>query len=190
MIDKTPRHLALDVHYADSVGTAVGVTFLDWESPTAEQTFVATTEGVASYQPGSFYLRELPCLQQLIERVELPIANIVIDGYVTLGDQQTWGLGMHLWEWLKGTVPVIGVAKSSFLGTPGQASLFRGSSQRPLFISAVGMPLEEAKKCICQMHGAHRIPTLLREVDRVCRYHSNSLAETRLHQPGRDLRRN
>lgn len=164
------RHLAVDVHYVDNIGKAAGLTFHDWESPIADETFAVCTKGIASYQPGSFYLRELPCLQRLIEHVRFPISTIVIDGYVSLGDRQKPGLGMHLWSWLGGRVPIIGVAKSAFPGTPSEALVFRGNSKRPLFISAIGVSLEDAKNCILRMHGAHRIPTLLREVDRACRY--------------------
>ena len=48
-------------------------------------------------------------------------------------------------------------------------SIYRGDSAKPLFVTAVGMTLEEAKAHIASMHGEHRIPTLLRRVDQLCR---------------------
>ena len=168
MTSDQPRRLIVDVHYVDSVGTAAGLLFREWNSPAADEAFVVSTKGVAPYRPGSFYLRELPCLQRLINRVAFPISTIVIDGYVTLASDQP-GLGVHLWNWLNGKVPVIGVAKSAFHTTHASARLCRGTSNRPLFISSAGMSLDEAKACIRGMHGDHRIPTLVREVDRLCR---------------------
>ncbi|WP_245872852.1 hypothetical protein [Deinococcus planocerae] len=86
-----------------------------------------------------------------------------------MGSEQRPGLGWHLWEALAGRVPVIGVAKSRFHGTPGETEVFRGTSRSPLFVTSVGLPLEEAKGDIRGMAGAHRIPTLLKEVDRLSR---------------------
>ena len=64
---------------------------------------------------------------------------------------------------------MIGVAKRSFKDTPEQCELFSGDSTKPLFVTAVGMTLGEAKAHIASMHGEHRIPTLLKRVDQLCR---------------------
>ena len=76
---------------------------------------------------------------------------------------------MHLWRQLDGAVPVVGVAKTRFVDTPAEAELIRGTSARPLFVTAAGLSQDEAKRCIARMHGAHRIPTLLKQVDALCR---------------------
>lgn len=162
-------YLAIDVYYASTSATAAGITFSDWNSPTESDHYIARTEGIAAYQPGSLYLRELPPLQQLLTLIHVPITAIIIDGYVTLGEDQRPGLGMHLWHSQTQKIPVIGVAKSFFQGTPTQAKLQRGSSKKPLFISSIGIPLEDAKNCIKGMHGEHRIPTLLKRVDGLSR---------------------
>ena len=78
-------------------------------------------------------------------------------------------LGARLWDALEGRVPVIGVAKSRYQGTPVETELLRGASRRPLFITALGMPLDEAKMLINRINGKHRIPTLLKRVDQLCR---------------------
>lgn len=70
-------------------------------------------------------------------------------------------------------VQVIGVAKSEFAGTPEDGRVFRGRSRLPLFVTAIGVPLDLAKTRIAAMHGPHRIPTLLRMVDRVGREHAD-----------------
>ena len=76
---------------------------------------------------------------------------------------------MHLYDSLENKIPVIGVAKRSFEGTPEQFELYSGESAKPLFVTAVGMTLEEAKAHIVSMHSEHRIPTLLKRVDQLCR---------------------
>ena len=131
--------LAVDVSYVNDNAVAAGVLFEKWESdaPTAE--LVVEIEDVAEYVPGQFYLRELPCIQKLIDKVTQPVECIVIDGYVTLGETKIPGLGMHLWEALGNRVKVIGVAKSRFYGTSDDAVLYRGASKAPLYITAAGL---------------------------------------------------
>ena len=76
---------------------------------------------------------------------------------------------MHLYEKTGQKVPVIGVAKNRFKDTPPACEVLRGSSQNPLLVTATGIPLAKAKQNIAQMHGQHRIPTLLKRVDQLCR---------------------
>lgn len=161
--------LAVDVTYSGSTATAAGVLFNAWDSDAAARTLIAKIENVADYAPGEFYLRELPCIAKLLEQIDSPLDCIVIDGYVTLGANESPGLGLRLWEFLGRKTPVIGVAKSEFPGTPEKARLYRGHSSRPLFITAVGMPFEEAKARIARMSGKHRIPDLMKTVDRLSR---------------------
>lgn len=162
--------LAVDVTYSGNTATAAGVLFDAWDSDEAAQTLVARIENIAVYVPGEFYLRELPCIAKLLEQVDMPLDCIVIDGYVTLGATESPGLGWKLWEFLGRTTPVIGVAKSAFAGTPEKTRLYRGGSARPLFITAAGMPLDQAKARIARMHGKHRIPDLMKAADRLSRH--------------------
>lgn len=161
--------LAVDVAYSGSTATAAGVLFSAWDSDAAVRTLIAGIENVADYAPGEFYLRELPCIAKLLEQVDSPLDCIVIDGYVTLGAAESPGLGLKLWEFLGRATPVVGAAKAEFPGTPGKARLYRGRSSRPLFITAVGMPLAEAKARVAQMSGEHRLPDLMKTVDRLSR---------------------
>ena len=75
-------------------------------------------------------------------------------------------------------VPVIGVAKNRFRSyVSGSADdpafesieLLRGDSNRPLFVTAIGMAPRDAAALVRSMHGANRLPTLLKRVDRLCR---------------------
>ncbi len=163
-------HLAVDVHYpSEGQAIAAGVAFADWTSPKIESSEVVHLDNVQPYRSGSFYERELPCILALLVRFEERPATIIIDGYVTLGPDSRDGLGAHLFHALDGKVPVIGVAKSRFEGTPVECELLRGTSERPLYVTCCGLPLAEAKRLILSMHGEHRLPTLLSAVDGLCR---------------------
>jgi deoxyribonuclease V len=163
------RYVALDVHYGGVRAVASGITFSSWESPAEDGPYIAKLDGIADYIPGQFYLRELPCLKRVLRQIGEPITTVVIDGYVTLGKDRRPGLGMYLWQSLRAKIPIIGVAKSRFHSTPVEARIFRDDSYQPLYISSVGVALEEAKWCIQRMHGKHRLPTLLKRVDQLSR---------------------
>ena len=162
--------LTVDVHYrSDNTATVAGILFPKWESDEVERILVKQIDKVAAYEPGSFYKRELPCITSLLNDIDDELEAIIIDGYVTLGREQKPGLGMHLYKSRGEEVPLIGVAKNKFLGTPQEYQVFRGKSKTPLYITAIGVLLTYAKEHIVNMHGKNRIPTLLKKVDQVCR---------------------
>ena len=173
--------LATDVQYADSAekvlgngegqgaAIAAGILFTHWQSEQSHRHLVRPIHTVAPYEPGSFYKRELPCLLALLTDINIELEAIIVDGYVSLGQQAKPGLGMHLYNTLTQAVPVLGVAKNKFAGTPETCEVLRGRSQKPLFVTAVGMPLETAKLSVESMHGDNRIPTVLKRVDQLCR---------------------
>jgi len=76
--------------------------------------------------------------------------EIVIDGYVMLGDSP--GLGQHLFKYLDSKISVVGVAKSKFKGSFG-TEVFRGKSTRPLYITSAGIDQQKAAEKIRIMHG-------------------------------------
>ena len=159
----------LDVHYRPDGAMAACCLFEDWSSETARERYVRWISPVAPYRPGHFYLRELPCLLEVLDRVGSHPDLLVVDGYVWLGDETRPGLGAHFHRVLRARIPVIGVAKNSLRGAGPARAVLRGRSARPLFVSAVGIDLDAAADRIRFMHGPHRIPSLLREVDRLCR---------------------
>ena len=160
---------AIDCQYYDDTAIAAGILFENWhdEEITAKQ--VNTIENIAPYEPGQFYKRELPCILSVLKSLETQPDIIIVDGYVTLSREQKPGLGMHLYEALDRKIPVIGVAKRSFVDTPEEAGVLRGKSENPLYISSAGIDLEQAKAHIQQMHGKNRHPTLLKYVDQLAR---------------------
>lgn len=161
--------LVIDVHYEGNKAFAAGVLFKDGASAHAVKTYVVEVSDIKPYEPGAFYKRELPCILKLLESIDENLDLIIIDGFVHLGESKRDGLGMHLYSALKQSTPVIGVAKKAFAGTPEEFEIYRGNSKKPLWVTSVGIDLQDSKSLIKTMHGEHRIPTLLRRVDQFCR---------------------
>ncbi|MFO0754851.1 MAG: endonuclease V [Byssovorax sp.] len=161
---------ALDVCYHEGGGAlAAAVLFETWESPREARAVLKPIPEVAPYEPGAFYKRELPCLLRVLEAAATPLEAIVIDGYVWLSADARPGLGAHLFEALGEETPIIGVAKTSFQGSSFAETLIRGRSASPLYITAAGMKQNLAADAVRRMSGPHRIPDLLKRVDRLCR---------------------
>ena len=158
----------LDVQYTEDAAVAACLLFRGWTDAHAAESFVETIGDVKPYQPGEFYRRELPCLLAVLARINPAPDTILIDGYVWLGPDRRPGLGMHLYEVLGGSVPIVGVAKTAFAGTPA-VPVMRGGSARPLWVTAAGMDEAEAAGHVANMAGDHRLPFLLKQVDRLCR---------------------
>ena len=159
----------IDVQYTDNSALAAGVIFPRWDSDEIERILLKDIREIAPYEPGNFYKRELPCILALLEDVEEELEAIVIDGFVSLGSNEKAGLGMHLYNAIDKSAPIVGVAKKSFVDTPKECEIYRGSSAKPLFVTAAGIRLDEAKSLIASMHGKHRIPTILKKADQLCR---------------------
>lgn len=158
---------AVDVDYRDDRAVAACLTFEAWSDGQANRAWTRALPAASEYTPGAFYTRELPCLLAVLEPCAAELSAVIVDGFVWLGPDRP-GLGARLFEALGGRCPVVGVAKTSFQGAPAQAVL-RGGSKRPLFVTAIGMATEAAAEQVAAMHGAHRVPTLLKQVDRLCR---------------------
>lgn len=158
----------LDVHYADDRAAAACVVIADWPEADPTHEIVEWIGHVEPYQPGSFFRRELPCLLAVLGTLSSPPSTIVIDGYAWLDGSDRPGLGAHLFDALDPPVPVIGVAKTRFHGAE-PVEILRGSSRSPLYVTAAGADPRLAAEAVWRMHGPHRIPTVLKLVDRLCR---------------------
>jgi deoxyribonuclease V len=162
----------LDVDYRGTGARAACVVAADWTSEAPSATFVCDIESVHDYEPGAFYRRELPCLLQVLGLLPAMPDVVVIDGYVWLSDEPRPGLGAHLYQALGSSVPVAGVAKTAFHGAdacPLVMQVHRGSSQKPLFVTSVGVEPDLAGSWVKGMAGPHRIPTLLTATDQLSR---------------------
>ena len=161
--------LVVDVHYEDSTASIAGVMFSNWLSHTPERVFNSRASNVVAYKPGEFYKRELPCILQLLKDYDLRPTEILIDGHVYLDGVERPGLGAFLFESLGRETPVIGIGKNTFKDMPDSFGLLRGQSHKPLYITAAGMSPDEAKSHVKHMHGVHRLPTLVKLADQLCR---------------------
>jgi deoxyribonuclease V len=159
----------MDVQYDDATGTALAalVLFNDWVDSTPAHEITAHIDSVEPYVPGSFYKRELPCLHAVLKKVwDVAWYDVlVVDGHTWLQTGRP-GLGHYLHE--STGMPVVGIAKRHFVdgcATP----VTRGQSKNPLYVSTVGCDPHTACEDLRRMHGDHRIPTLLKRVDRLAR---------------------
>lgn len=167
----TDTHLmkaCFDVYYQGNTATVACVLFDDWSQEEASHEEVLTLDTPSDYEPGQFYKRELPCLLALIEALPECPNTILVDGYVSFGHDRP-GLGKRLYDELKQAIPVIGIAKSEFETADTGTKILRGESERPLFVTAVGMEEKDAAAAIQKMHGPYRMPTLLKRVDHLSR---------------------
>lgn len=159
--------VCVDVDYGESAVTTACVGFTEWDDADASFVRVVRSDvAPAPYEPGAFYKRELPHLLEVLRAIE-GLDVVVVDGYVWLGPERP-GLGARLHAALGGHVAVVGVGKTRF-ASADPASVQRGESQRPLFVTAIGIDLDEAARAIGRMHGEYRMPTLLKKVDRLAR---------------------
>lgn len=159
---------AIDAHYTDDIAGVGCILFDRWDDCTPTAEYMIQLGKPDAYVSGEFYRRELPCLLAVLDTLDVCPHCIVIDGYVWLGTGRP-GLGEHLRCALGGHTSVVGVAKEPFAGNDCAETVLRGSSRRPLYVTASGMPLAAAASLIAGMHGAFRIPTLLKHVDALSR---------------------
>ena len=158
---------ATDVHYLRSGGArAAAVVAADaaFSVVLAEKT--ATVPQVMAYQPGEFFLRELPPLRAVLRSVH-GLGLLVVGGYTDLDPAGRPGLGAHAHA--EFGVPVIGVAKTAFRTATHAVPVLRGRSARPLYITAAGMPVREAADLVRHMTGPFRLPDALRRADALAR---------------------
>lgn len=160
--------VCVDVDYRDTQSVTACVGIDDWSdaAPRIERV-VRAHEPPAPYQAGQFYLRELPRIVDVLATVS-GASLVVIDGYVWLATARP-GLGARLFDALGGHVPIVGVAKTPFRDNDVAVEVHRGGSTRPVWVTSVGVDVAIAAPAVRRMHGAHRIPTILKRVDRLAR---------------------
>ena len=166
--------VAADVHYLASGGArAAAVVSADAAFSRLVTDRVELVPEVEPYQPGRFYLRELPPLHVALDGLTGPngktaMALLVVDGYADLDPDGRPGLGAHAHA--EFGVPVIGVAKTAFRTATHAIPVLRGTSARPLYVTAAGMSRPGAAELVRQMAGRHRMPDALRRVDTLARH--------------------
>ena len=160
--------VAADVHYLASGGArAAAVVSADAAFSRLIADRVELVPEVEPYQPGRFYLRELPPLHAALDGLT-GMALLVVDGYADLDPDGQPGLGAHAHA--EFGVPVIGVAKTAFRTATHAIPVLRGTSARPLYVTATGMSRPGAAELVRQMSGRHRMPDALRRADTLARH--------------------
>ena len=127
---------------------------------------IAVVPGVEPYRPGQFYLRELPPLRAVLDGMSR-LGLLVVDGYADLDPGGRPGLGAHAHA--EFGIPVIGVAKSRFRTATHAVPVVRGSSVRPLFVTAAGIPSADAADLVRRRAGRYRLPDALRRANTLAR---------------------
>ena len=167
---------AVDVHYLSSGGArAAAVVTADAALSVVLAEHVAVVTEVPPYRPGEFYLRELPPLRAVLHAVR-GLGLLVVDGYADLDPDGRPGLGARAHA--EFGIPVIGVAKSAFRTATHAIPVLRGTSARPLFVTAAGMPRTDAADLVRHMAGRFRLPDALRRADVLARTGGPALTQT------------
>lgn len=163
--------IVIDVGYDGSSANAASLSFQNWNDHQPIKSHKNLIQNIEAYEPGKFFKRELPCLLESLKNYDLKkVDTIIVDGFVWLNSDRKKGLGAYLFEALDEKIPIIGVAKRKFHGENiFMKTIERGESKNPLFITAEGIELQQAANLIMSMHGKFRIPTLLKEVDKLSR---------------------
>jgi deoxyribonuclease V len=158
---------AVDVHYLSTGGArAAAVLAADAVFAHVLTERTAVVPAVLPYRPGEFYLRELPPMRAVLSDVS-GLSLLVVDGYADLDPSGRPGLGAHAHD--EFGIPVIGLAKSMFSPATHALPVQRGSSARPVFVTAAGMPAADAADLVRRMAGPYRIPDALRRADTLAR---------------------
>ncbi|GAA2628345.1 endonuclease V [Dactylosporangium fulvum] len=155
------------MHYPDEGGATAALVVAD--SPafsTLIEERVHRLDEVAPYEPGSFYKRELPAVHAVLAGTA-PLDLLVVDGYVDLDPHGRPGLGAHVHA--ETGIPIIGVAKTAFRSATHAIEVRRGGAERPLLVTAAGLPVDRAAAIVAGMAGPHRLPDALRRVDALAR---------------------
>jgi deoxyribonuclease V len=158
----------IDVYYTDRKARAACVLFLNDPINTTIAEYSVVIDHVEEYISGQFYKRELPCILKVLEAVEQKIDLIIVDSFVFLGEGKK-GLGAYLYEALDMKVAVAGVAKTYFHEASDCREVLRGTSAKPLYVSAIGCNVQDIAKLVEALYGEFRIPDVLKRVDTLSR---------------------
>ena len=162
--------LTVDVDYQELIkkGHVAGIvsgTALDSKE---KQILTAVVDHIEEYQPGQFYRRELRCVDAVVKQLGIKrIDMILVDGYADFGtDKVSLGASVYM----KYHVPVIGIAKNFFKGCLVEnTEVFRGESQKPLYVTCQGITHGKAKDIVRRMAGEFRVPYLVKQADQYAR---------------------
>jgi deoxyribonuclease V len=160
----------VDVHYPQTGGARAALVVSDdvtFATIVAER--VQWLDTAAAYEPGAFYLRELPAIRAVLAGGP-PLRLLVVDGYCDLDPSGRPGLGAHVHQQIG--LPVIGVAKTAFHRATHAVVVRRGTAANPIYVTACGIDIAGAVNLVAAMAGPYRLPDALRRVDALARGHA------------------
>ncbi len=75
--------VAIDVHYRETEAKIVAVAFENWSDKAPSEVFIANKTDIEEYEPSAFFKRELLCVVEIMQQIDLnSLDYLVIDGYV------------------------------------------------------------------------------------------------------------
>lgn len=167
---------AFDTYYYEGFSYTVAGVFETWTSEKVKYFVCTRRRGIdAEYKPGELYKRELPCIMQCLENINVEtIDTIIVDGFVwVLNDDNVRipGLGKRLqdavFEKYSHHVCVVGIAKNPYNGLiPNCKEVKRGKSEKPLYLTCTeDFFTEHYADELKMMFGEYRIPDILKSID-------------------------
>ena len=120
IFDSNMTIACIDVGYTESetnptTAIAACAVISDWSDVTSLSELVVNVDAVEDYQPGQFYLRELPCIKAVLRyfRVLQRTSSLTVTSGVGRPGP-SWPSAQYLYDALNQVIPVIGVAKNPF----------------------------------------------------------------------------
>ena len=168
--------VAFDTYYYDEFSYTVAGVFDSWNSEKVKYFVCNRRKGIdAEYVPGELYKRELPCIMQCLEKINMDnVTSIVVDGFVWVVNdkgERVPGLGKRLQdavlEKYDRHISVIGIAKNPYhTHIPNCKEILRGKSEKPLYITCTeDYFTEHYSEEIKLMFGEYRIPDIIKSID-------------------------
>ena len=168
--------VAFDTYYYDRFSYTVAGVFESWNSEKVKYFVCNRREGIdAEYKPGELYKRELPCIMQCLEKINMDnVTSIVVDGFVWVVNdkgERVPGLGKRLQDAIlekyEHHISVVGVAKNPYhTHIPNCKEVTRGKSGKPLYVTCTEDYFTEHYAIeIALMFGEYRIPDILKSID-------------------------
>ena len=168
--------VAFDTYYYGGFSYTVAGVFENWQSEKVKYFVCSRRAGIdAEYKPGELYKRELPCIMQCLEKINVDnVSSMVVDGFcwvVNDKGERVPGLGKRLQdavlEKYEHHISVIGIAKNPYhTAIPNCKEITRGSSVKPLYITCTeDFFTEHYAEEIKLMYGEYRMPEIIKSID-------------------------
>jgi deoxyinosine 3'endonuclease (endonuclease V) len=179
--------VAFDTYYYEGFSYTVAGVFEDWSSEKVSYFVCSRRKGIdAEYTPGELYKRELPCIMQCLEKINVDsISCMIVDGFVWLTNEnreRVPGLGKRLqdavMEKYQHFVTVVGIAKNPYRSTiPECVEVTRGmSSNKPLYVTCTELFFTQSyADDVKKMFGEFRIPNIIKAIDTKTRNYCNEV---------------